>query len=146
MFDRCLIDVDLWDLASRDASLYPHLNNFTKGYTFDALQWRHNERHGVSNRRCLDCLLNRFFRCISKRTSNLRVTGPCEGNPPATGCSPHKGPVTREMFPFDDVIMWCWKITLDGVFWKTSYSHQATVNGVRLEKGIDINGALLKEQ
>ena len=22
--------------------------------------------------------------------------------------SPHKGPVTRKMFTFDDVIMWCW--------------------------------------
>ena len=81
-----------------------------------------------------------------KKTSNLRVTGPCKGNPPVTGGSPHKGPVTREMFPFDDVIMWCWKISLDGVFWKTSYSHQATVDGVRLEKGIDINGALLKDK
>ena len=29
----------------------------------------------------------------------LRVTGLCEGN------SPHKGPVTRKMFPLDDVIM-----------------------------------------
>ena len=34
----------------------------------------------------------------SKKTSKLRVTGLCEGNS-------HKGPVTRERFPFDDVIM-----------------------------------------
>ena len=40
-----------------------------------------------------------------KKTSKLRVTGLCEGNSPATGDSPHKGPVTRKMFPFDDVIM-----------------------------------------
>ena len=26
--------------------------------------------------------------------------------------SPHKGPVTRKMFPFDDVIMW-WKLWMD---------------------------------
>ena len=32
-----------------------------------------------------------------KKTSKLRVTGLCEGN------SPHKGPVTMKMFPFDDV-------------------------------------------
>ena len=28
------------------------------------------------------------------------------GNPPVTGGFPCKGPVTRKMFPFDDVIMW----------------------------------------
>ena len=29
----------------------------------------------------------------------------CVGNSPRTVNSPHKGPVTRKMFPFDDVIM-----------------------------------------
>ena len=37
------------------------------------------------------------------KTSKLRVTGLSEGNSPVTGDSPHKGPVTRKMFPFDDV-------------------------------------------
>ena len=45
-----------------------------------ALQWRHNERDGVSNHR-----LNRLFRRKSKKTSKLRVTGLCEGNSPVTG-------------------------------------------------------------
>ena len=45
------------------------------------------------------------FRRRSKKTSKLRVTGLCEGNPFVTGGSPHKGPVTRQIFPFDDVIM-----------------------------------------
>ena len=31
------------------------------------LQWRHNERNGVSNRRRLDCLLNSLFRRRSKK-------------------------------------------------------------------------------
>ena len=32
----------------------------------------------------------------------------CAGNSPGPVKSPHKGPVTRKMFPFDDVIMtWC---------------------------------------
>ena len=35
----------------------------------------------------------------SKKASKLCVTGLCEGN------SPHKGPVTRKAFSFDDVIM-----------------------------------------
>ena len=33
----------------------------------------------------LDCLLNRLFRRRSKKTSNLRVTGLCEGESPVTG-------------------------------------------------------------
>ena len=68
-----------------------------------SLQWCHNERDDVSNHRRLDGLFNRLFIRRSKRTSKLRVTGLCEGN--LTGNSPHKGPVTRRMFPFDDVIM-----------------------------------------
>ena len=50
-----------------------------------SLQWRHNERDGVSNHRCLDGLLNRLFRRRSKKTSKLRVTGLCERNSPVTG-------------------------------------------------------------
>ena len=46
-----------------------------------SLQWRHNERDGVSNHQSLDCLINRFCRRKSKKTSRLRVTGLCEGNP-----------------------------------------------------------------
>ena len=37
------------------------------------LQWRHNDRDGVSNHRRFDCLLNRLFRRRSKKTSQLRV-------------------------------------------------------------------------
>ena len=77
-----------------------------------SLQWRHNECDGVSNHWRLICLLNRLFRRRSKKTSKVRVTGLCEGNPPVTEeinrspvDSPHKGPVTGKMFPFDVVIM-----------------------------------------
>ena len=69
------------------------------------LLWRHNGRDSVSNHQSHDCLLNRLFRRRSKKTSKLRVTGLCAGNSPGTGEFPHKGPVTRKMFPFDDVIM-----------------------------------------
>ena len=55
------------------------------------LQWRHNERDGLSNHQHLDCLLNRFFfRRWSKKTSKLHVTGIHQW----TVISPHKGPVT----------------------------------------------------
>ena len=70
-----------------------------------ALRWRHNQQDGVSNHQPHDCLLNRLFRRSSKKTSKLRVTGLCVGNSPWPVNSPDKGPVTRKMFPFDDVIM-----------------------------------------
>ena len=64
-----------------------------------ALEWRHNERDGVSNHLRLDCLLNRLFRRRSKETSKLRVTGLCGGKFPAQrSCN-------AGMFPFHDVIM-----------------------------------------
>ena len=44
------------------------------------------------------------FRRRSKKTSKLRVTGLCVGNSPGPVNSP-KGPVTRKMVPFADVIM-----------------------------------------
>ena len=42
-----------------------------------------------------------YSRRRSKKT--LKLTGLCEGNSPVN--SLHKGPVTRKMFLFDDVIM-----------------------------------------
>ena len=38
-----------------------------------------------------------------RKRQNLHVTGLCERNPPLSGDSPHKGPVTGKIFPFDDV-------------------------------------------
>ena len=76
------------------------VSNFTT-----ALQWRHNGHDSVANHQPDDCLLNCLFRRRSKKTSKLRVTGLCVGNSPGPVNSPHKWPVTRKMFPFDDVIM-----------------------------------------
>ena len=70
------------------------------------LRWRHNDHDGVSNHQPRGCLLNRLFKRRSKKTSKLRVTGLCAGNSPGPVNSPHKGPVTRKMLPFDDVIMY----------------------------------------
>ena len=68
------------------------------------LQWRQNGRDGVSNQQYHNCLLNRLFRRRSKNTWKLRVTGLLQGFHRWPVNSPHKGPVTRKMFPFDDVI------------------------------------------
>ena len=53
--------------------------------TMSPLQWHHDGRDGFWNHRRLDCLFNRLFRCRSKKTSKLRVTGLCEGNSPVAG-------------------------------------------------------------
>ena len=84
-----------WNTESLQLTFW---RTFRIGYM--SLQWRHNGRDGVSNHQPHDCLLNRLFRRRSKKTSKLRVTGLCAGN------SPHKWPITRKMFPFDDVIMY----------------------------------------
>ena len=67
--------------------------------------WYHNERDGVSNHQCLNCLLNSLFRCRSRNIKTPRhwpLWGESTGDwrIPLT-----KGqPVTQKMFLFDDVI------------------------------------------
>ena len=78
------------------------------------LQWRHNERDGVSNHQPHDCLLNRLFRRRSKKTSKLRVTGLCEGNSPVTGEFPSHRASNEENVPIrwryhEEVIRYCLK-------------------------------------
>ena len=55
---------------------------------YKTLQWRHNERDGVSNHRRLGCLLNRLLMCRSKEISKLRVTGLWKGGPPVASGVP----------------------------------------------------------
>ena len=56
--------------------------------TLRSLQWSRNERDGVSNHRCLNCLPNRVFRGRPMKTLKHRVD------------SPHKGPVTLKKCSF----------------------------------------------
>ena len=51
-------------------------------YIVLSLQWRHNERDGVSNHQPHDCLLNRLFK--SQMTENIKAPRHCEGNSPVT--------------------------------------------------------------
>ena len=77
------------------------------GWKYFPLRWRHNGRDSVSNHQPHDCLLNRLFRRRSKKLNHQSsaslafVWGSHRG--PVN--SPHKRPVTRKMFPFDDVII-----------------------------------------
>ena len=72
-----------------------------------ALQWRHNMRDGVSNHQPHDCLLKHLFGRRKKphQSSASLAFVPEIHRWPVN--SPHKWPVTRKMFPFDDVIMIC---------------------------------------
>ena len=65
------------------------------------LQWRHNGHDGVSNHQLNDCLLNHLCRHRSK-TVSLAFVRKIHWSPVN---SLHKGPVTRKIFPFDDVII-----------------------------------------
>ena len=65
----------------QNRSLTDHNNKKNHEYI---IQWRHNGRDGDSNYQPHDCLLNRLFKCRSKKTPKLRVTGLCVGNSPVT--------------------------------------------------------------
>ena len=72
---------------------------------FKTLRWRHNGRDSISNHQFRDCLLNRLFRRRSskdQRSASLAFVWGIHWGP--VNC-PYKWPVTRKMFPFDDVIM-----------------------------------------
>ena len=106
---QCLPSNDKWLIESFD-----HRNLLAS----PTLQCRINERDGVSNHRRPHCLLNYWFSRRSKKTSKLRGIGLCDGN------TPHKGPVTRRMFPFDDTItqipqwaMASWRLSLRPIHW-----------------------------
>ena len=94
------VRVDFIDTGARSSKW---ITGTWQGQT--SLQWRHYDYNGVSNHQPHGCLLNCLFRRRSEKTSKLRVTGLCAWNSPGPVNSPHKGPVTRKMFPFDDVIM-----------------------------------------
>ena len=68
-------------------------------------QWRHNKRDCVSNHRRVDCLLSSLFRRRSRKQQYSVSLAFIRGIHWWPVNSPHKGPVTRKMFPVDDVIM-----------------------------------------
>ena len=47
--------------------LWVYCHKIKPRHTALSLQWRHNERHGVSNHRRLECLLNHLLRHIKER-------------------------------------------------------------------------------
>ena len=105
----------MWSLRNDNAHMWSlrHHNNdmlslghgtstsYPSDRTWPSLQWRHNDRHGISKHQPHDCLLNRLFRHRSKKTSKFRVTGLCEGNSPVTGEFP-----TQRASKAENVSIW----------------------------------------
>ena len=71
----------------------------------NSLHWRHNGHDSVSNDQPHDCLLNRLFRRRSKKYESSVSLAFVRGIHRRAVNSPHKWPVTRKMFSFDDIIM-----------------------------------------
>ena len=69
------------------------------------LPWRHNEHDSVSNHQPRECLLIRLIGADQRKHQSSASLAFVWGIHRRPVNSPHKGPVTRKMFPFDDVIM-----------------------------------------
>ena len=82
----------------RDLEIYSSAESQT--VTVTSQQWR----YGDSNQQLLVCLLSRLSGRISKKNQSSASLAFVRGIHRWPVDSPHKGPVTRKMFPFDDVI------------------------------------------
>ena len=78
---------------------YGHIHHYVRG-SF-TLRWRHNDRHGVPNHVYSHVCWGAHQRKYQSPASLAFIMG-IHRSPVD---SPHKGPVTRKVFPFDDVIM-----------------------------------------
>ena len=72
---------------------------------FEPLHWHHHEPNGVWNHRRFDCSLNRCSVANQRKHQVSTSLASVRGIYRWPVNSPHKGPVTRKMCPFDDVIM-----------------------------------------
>ena len=76
-----------------------------------------------------------------KHQSSL-ATDLCKGNPPSPANSPHKGPVTRKMFPFDDIIIFMEYIS-QTVYEKTCWSYENIFDKISLQLWIKVESKWL---
>ena len=97
----CNLEINLF--AGYIISLY--LFNCDCEFAGVTIQWRRNERDGVSNRQPCDDLPFRLFRRKSKKTSKLRVTGLCEGTSSVNGEFPAQRASNAKNVSIDGVTM-----------------------------------------
>ena len=82
-----------------------------------SLRWRHNGRDSVSNHQPHDCLLNRLFSADQRKHQSSASLAFVRGIHRGPVNSPHKWPVTRKMFPFDNAIMIHDCVWTAGIWW-----------------------------
>ena len=120
----------LWTVLDLSAgmNLYHFISSiFQKIQCRFTLEWRHNERHGFSNHRSLDCVLNRLFRRRSKKTSNS--VSPLVGGIHrwAVNSTP-KGRVTRKCFHLMTSSCFCFFLGLMIYLWIHGLTHCAVAS------------------
>ena len=71
-----------------------------------SLQWRHNGRDGVSITSLTSVYSNVYLGVDQRKHQSSASLAFVRGIHRSPVNSPYKWPVTRKMFPFDDVIMW----------------------------------------
>ena len=74
-----------------------------------SLQWRNDERGGVSTHWRLDCYSIVYAGVNQRKHLSAASLAFVRGIHRWPVNSPHKGPVTRRMLPCDDVIMYSWE-------------------------------------
>ena len=87
---------------------WPHGEPAQNGRHFGndiTLRWRQNVRDSVSNHQPHHCLLNRYSDADQRKHQSSVSLAFVRGIQRGPVNPPHKWPVARKMFPFDDVIM-----------------------------------------
>ena len=100
-----------WLIASLSVFSWLFMSRKSKLNSGSTLRWRHNERDSVSNHQPHDCLLIVYSDADQRNRQSSASLAFVWGIHRGPVNSPHKWPVTRKMFPFDDVIMKhprCW--------------------------------------
>ena len=92
----CRDTCQIW-MTFKDATL--------RCWKFCSFMWRQNGGECVSNHQSHDCLLSRLFGADQRKHQSSASLAFVRGIHWRPVNSPHKWPVTRKMFPFDDVIM-----------------------------------------
>ena len=132
-----------WTLGQKLKEVQSKCENFLSRKFIWTLQWRHNERDGVSNNRRLHCLFNCGWGADQRKHQSSASPAFVRGIHRWSVNSPHKRPVTRKMFPFDDVIMEIvfWYIPLNfpelgsfltplSCFWLDNFSIHSVYHGL----------------
>ena len=77
-------------------------SDLTRWHLNKTLQWRHNGRDGVSNHQPHDCLLNRYPSVGPRKHQSSEPLAFVRGIYRWPVNFPHKWPVTRKLFPFEN--------------------------------------------